>query len=170
MLAQYRFVDEWHVPMPIERTYELLGDPLGYPEWWPEAFPKAEGDPGPPKPGNRVAVVSKGFLPYRLRWTLTCVAVERPTRIDAEMSGDFVGTSSWALSEEDGGTKAVLDFRPAVAKPLVRILTPVLRPLFAANHRWAMERGQEAIRRLAEREHDADAPGRREPESAGDHA
>jgi len=150
--AEYRFVDEWLVPMPIEQAYEILGDPLRYPEWWPEAFPQASGDPGPPKPGNRTEVLSKGFLPYRLRWTLTCTSVERPHKIDAEMTGDFVGTSAWTLSEtEDGGTRAVLDFRPAVAKPLVRNLSPLLRPLFRANHRWAMARGQEAINRLASR-------------------
>jgi hypothetical protein len=149
MAAEYRFVDEWFVPMQIEQAYDVLGDPLRYPEWWPEAFPQASGDPGPPKPGNRVAVVSRGFLPYRLRWTLTCVAVDRPHTIDAEMSGDFVGTSSWTFAEVDGGTRAVLDFRPAVAKPLVRRLSLLLRPLFRANHRWAMARGQEAIRRLA---------------------
>jgi len=147
--AEYRFVDVWQVPLPIERAYDVLGDPLGYPEWWPEAFPEAEGDPGPPKPGNRVDVVSRGFLPYRLRWTLTCVAVERPTRIEAEMTGDFIGTSTWTLTEVDGGTRAVLDFRPAVTKPLVRHLTPLLRPLFRANHRWAIRRGEQAVRRLA---------------------
>jgi len=150
MAAEYRFVDEWLVPMPIERAYNVLGDPLRYPDWWPEAFPEAEGDPGPPEVGKRVSVVSRGFLPYRLRWTLTTVAVERPTRIEAAMSGDFVGTSAWALSEADGGTRAVLDFRPAVTKPLVRNLTPFLRPLFRANHVWAMRRGQDGIRRLAE--------------------
>jgi hypothetical protein len=32
-----------------------------------------------------------------------------------------------------------------VRKPLVRHLTPVLRPLFALNHRWAMRRGQASI-------------------------
>ncbi len=65
------------------------------------------------------------------------------------MTGDFVGTSGWALTEVDGGTRAVLDFRPSVSKPFVRNLSPLLGPLFRANHRWAMRRGQEAIRRLA---------------------
>jgi uncharacterized protein YndB with AHSA1/START domain len=149
MSAEYQFVDTWDVPLPIEEAYDLLGDPLRYPEWWPEAFPAAEGDPGPPTPGNRVDVVSRGFLPYTLRWTLTCVEVERPTRIDARMDGDFVGTSTWTLTEVDGGTtRAVLDFRPSVTKRGVRELSPLLRPLFRANHRWAMARGQDAVRKL----------------------
>ena len=31
-------------------------------------------------------------------------------------------------------------------KPLLRTLTPVLRPLFAANHHWAMAKGEESLR------------------------
>jgi len=36
-----------------------------------------------------------------------------------------------------------------VRKPSVRRLTPVLRPVFAWNHRWAMERGEAWIVALA---------------------
>ena len=36
-----------------------------------------------------------------------------------------------------------------VRKPSVRRLTPVLRPVFAWNHRWAMERGEARIVALA---------------------
>jgi hypothetical protein len=151
MSAEYRFVDEWFVPLPIDRAYEILGEPLQYPSWWPEAFPAAEGDAGPPEAGKQVSVLSRGFLPYGLRWTLTTTVAERPTRIEARMTGDFVGTSTWTLTEQEGGTRAVLDFRPSVAKPLVRYLTPLLRPLFRANHAWAMRRGQEAILELAKR-------------------
>ena len=48
-------------------------------------------------------------------------------------------------------------FCPAqVRKPLVRHLAPVLRPVFAWNHRWAMRRGQERILALV-----ADGPRER---------
>jgi hypothetical protein len=38
-----------------------------------------------------------------------------------------------------------------VRKPLVRHLSPLLRPIFAWNHRWAMQRGQERIAALLAR-------------------
>ena len=63
------------------------------------------------------------------------------------MEGDFEGTATWLLSEDGGRVTAQLDFRPDVQKPGVRQLTPVLRPLFSANHRWAMRRGQEGATR-----------------------
>ena len=70
--------------------------------------------------------------------------------------GDFDGTGTWTLeSQPDGTTLATLDWRPTVVMPLVRRLTPALRPLFRANHaavmRWGQERvGEEAARVAAD--------------------
>ena len=61
------------------------------------------------------------------------------------LSGDFEGTGTWLLDEKEGGTEALLDWRPSVEKPLIKYLTPLLRPLFRANHTWTMRRGQEHI-------------------------
>ena len=61
------------------------------------------------------------------------------------LSGDFAGGGAWTFAEEDGGTRAQLDWWPIVERPLVKYLTPVLRPLFRANHYWTMVRGQQHI-------------------------
>jgi uncharacterized protein YndB with AHSA1/START domain len=149
-MAQYQFVDTWHLAADIERVYELVGEPLQYPRWWGDVWLSAEGDGGEPRPGKHIEVVTRGFLPYRIRWSLTCLEADRPSRITSRMEGDFEGTATWLLSEADGRVTAQLDFRPDVRKPGVRQLTPVLRPLFSANHRWAMRRGEEgAVRALA---------------------
>jgi uncharacterized protein YndB with AHSA1/START domain len=144
-MAQYQFLDEWFVPAPPEVVYDVLGEVLEYPEWWGDAFLEAEGDTGPPAPGKRVHVKTRGYLPYRLRWVTEVVACERPKHIRTKLSGDFEGSGEWRFEPVEGGTKATLDWRPAVNKPLVRYLTPVLRPLFSSNHYWAMRRGQEHI-------------------------
>lgn len=150
MSAEYRFLDEWHVPMPVERVYALVGEPACYPEWWSDVFLAADGEGGLPAPGKATSVVARGFLPYKLRFTITCTACEEPTRIESALSGDFGGTGTWMLEVlPDGATRAQLDWRPVVNKAGVRQLTPVLRPIFRANHNWTMRRGQEAILRLA---------------------
>ena len=51
-----------------------------------------------------------------------------------------------SLEEADGTTTATLDWRPSVNQPLIRHLTPVLRPLFRSNHNWAMRHGERQIR------------------------
>jgi len=144
-LPEYRFLDHWFVPAPIEEVYDILGHVKGYPDWWGEAFLTAEGDDGAPYPGRRVSLLTRGYLPYKLRWTLTCTVAERPYRIGSALEGDFEGTGTWFFEEAPGGTNAALDWRPSVAKPIVRRFTPVLRGLFRSNHFWAMERGQERI-------------------------
>jgi uncharacterized protein YndB with AHSA1/START domain len=147
-MAEYRFVDTWHLAADIEHVYDLVGEPLRYPDWWGDVWLSAEGDGGEPEPGKHVDVVTRGFLPYRIRWSLTCLEVDRPHRIHSRLEGDFEGTGTWLLSEDAAGTIAELDFRPDVRKPGVRQLTPVLRPLFSANHRWAMKRGQAGAARV----------------------
>jgi uncharacterized protein YndB with AHSA1/START domain len=151
MGAKYEFVDEWFVPASVEDVYDAVGDQLAYPRWWGQVFLEIRGDGGPPRPGRRASVVARGFLPYRLRFDAVVTAAERPRSIELSLSGDFGGGGAWSFTPQEGGTRAVLDWRPEVEKPVVRYLTPILRPLFRANHTWTMDRGQEAIVRLLDR-------------------
>lgn len=145
MPAEYRFLDQWVVPHAIDAVYAVVGDPLSYPQWWSDVFLSAEGDGGPPRAGNRTRVVARGFLPYRLRFSLETTAAERPTRIHSRLVGDFEGSGEWRLHDEGGTTICELDWRPIVNEAGVRQLTPILRPLFRANHNWTMKRGQQHI-------------------------
>ena len=47
-----------------------------YPRWWGDAFLEGEGDPGPAAPGKRARLLTRGRLPYRLRWDLVCVEAD----------------------------------------------------------------------------------------------
>lgn len=145
MPAAYSFLDRWVVPHPIECVFAAVGEPRRYPEWWSDVFVAAAGDGGPPRAGNEVSVVARGFLPYKLRFTLETTEVETPVRIASVLHGDFEGSGEWRLHEENGVTIAELDWRPIVNKPFVKELTPVLRPIFRSNHHWTMKRGQQRI-------------------------
>jgi uncharacterized protein YndB with AHSA1/START domain len=142
---EYRFLDRWLVPHPIEAVYDTVGEPARYPEWWGDVFLTAEGDSGPPEPGKRITVKARGYLPYKLRFTMECLEAERPTRIRSRLSGDFEGTGEWRLYDDGEVTRVELDWRPVVNKTGVKQLTPALRPLFRSNHAWTMRRGQERI-------------------------
>lgn len=145
MYNEYRFVDRWFVRAPLDTAYDVVGDTLGYPRWWGDVFVSVEGDGGPPRPGRRVKIVSRGFLPYRLRWEAQIVDAEAPHHFGFTMSGDFVGSGTWSFEAGEGGTNAVFEFRPRVEKPGVKQLSPILKPLFRWNHRWAMERGERGV-------------------------
>jgi hypothetical protein len=143
--AAYHFVDHWFVPAPIEEVYDAIGMPLAYPTWWGDVFPETGGDDGPPRPGRRNTIVARGFLPYKLRFTAEVTEADRPRSIRLRLEGDFEGGGEWTFEQVEGGTSATLDWLPIVQKPLVKYLTPVLRPLFRSNHAWTMRRGERHI-------------------------
>ena len=142
----YRFLDRWAVPAPIERVYEVIGDPLGYDRWWTDFVIESTGESGEPRPGKRNELLVKAYLPYKVNFGLEVLEAERPRRIYSRLSKDFDGTGEWTLTEQDGNTVATLDWRPSVNHALIKYLTPVLRPLFRSNHNWAMRRGKRQIR------------------------
>ncbi len=151
MAAQYQFVDQWSVAAPLEQVYDVVGNTLDYPSWWGDVFISVEGDDGPPRPGRQATIVSRGFLPYRLRWQAQIVEASAPHGFSFTMTGDFVGEGSWTFAEVNGVVEATFDFRPRVEKAVVKQLTPVLRPVFRWNHSWAMTRGEHGLRQVLAR-------------------
>src|SRR4029077_5859460 len=78
------------------------------------AFLEGEGDPGSAAPGKRARLLTRGRLPYRLRWELTCVEATAPSRLVSRIEGDFVGEGIWTISPVDGGTRAALEWNVQV--------------------------------------------------------
>jgi hypothetical protein len=128
---------------------EVLTDAAGFPRWWPEVYlgvtvtdrGDAEGI------GRAVAVHSKGFLPYHLHWTGRLVEADLPHRWRITAAGDLTGEGEWRLEPTPEGTRAVYDWRVTADRPLFRLLSPLFGWLLAANHRWAMARGEAGLRR-----------------------
>ncbi len=145
-VIRYQFRDTWRIPFPIEDVWDILADPLRYPVWWRGVYLSARAVSGGGEAGAQTAVVVKGWLPYKLRFTIETLRLERPTLIEIRASGDFkVDRSTWTLRQVDGHTEAVLDWRPIVEKAIIRLLSPVARPLFRSNHNWTMRRGERQL-------------------------
>jgi hypothetical protein len=52
----------------------------------------------------------------------------------------------WTFEQEDKWVNVVYDWRIRADKPLLKSLSFLLKPLFSANHRWAMSRGEESLK------------------------
>ena len=85
-------------------------------------------------------------MPYTLRWRFRVTEAERPQRIALDAMGDFVGRGVWTFAPREGGTDVSFDWRLRAEKPLLRALSFALKPVFSANHRWAMARGEDSLR------------------------
>jgi uncharacterized protein YndB with AHSA1/START domain len=148
--GEYVFIDEWHVDAPPEAVFDALADATTYPEWWRPVYIDTTTD-GPPGVGRTSHQHFKGRLPYHLHTRSTITRYERPAVVGADVEGDLRGRGLWTLTPRDGGTDVRFDWRVYAEKPIVRALTPVLRPLFRWNHAWAIARAQEGLEPYARR-------------------
>jgi hypothetical protein len=143
----YHFVTHWRVRGTCVEVADLLEATKDLSQWWPSVYLDVRVlEPGGTHAlGQRVSLFTKGWLPYTLRWEFTVVEQSYPYGSAIEAHGDFIGRGEW-IFEQDGefvNITYVWDVR--AEKPLLRTLTPVLRPIFSANHRWAMARGQRSL-------------------------
>jgi len=144
---EYRFLTRWRVLGTPEETFAILSDAKELPRWWPAVYLRAEeleaaredGD------GRRVRVHTKGWLPYTLDWQFRVTSSRRPHGFSLEAEGDLAGTGEWTLEADGPFTVVTYNWRIRAEKPLLRVLTPLLRPLLEFNHRWAMARGEESL-------------------------
>ena len=146
---KYHFEDHWDVPFPIQDVWDVLSRPQEFPLWWKGVYLSTEAldaTAGEPKAGSRYAAVARGWLPYKLRFTIETLVLQKPGLIVFKASGDFeTDDSRWILSPKGTGTHVVLDWNPIVEKPIIKFFSPVLKPLFRWNHNWTMVRGQRQI-------------------------
>jgi polyketide cyclase/dehydrase/lipid transport protein len=153
---EYAFLTHWRVQATAQEVFDVLADPFGLPRWWPSVY-LAVTQLGPPQPGTGplIGLHTKGWLPYTLRWNFRVVESTPPHGFKLVAHGDFEGTGVWTLRQDGEFVDVTYDWRIKAEKPLLRYGTFVLRPFFAANHRWAMRRGEESlVRELARRRAD----------------
>ena len=147
--TDYDFRTVWRVAGTPDEVADVLGDATEFPRWWPSVYlgsePAATPDatrPGLPRPA---ALHTKGWLPYTLRWTLTVTEPVTTRGFALTAEGDLNGTGRWTFEQDGPETVISYRWRVRVAKPLLRRLSWLLKPVFAANHRWAMARGEESL-------------------------
>jgi uncharacterized protein YndB with AHSA1/START domain/quercetin dioxygenase-like cupin family protein len=155
--GEYVFVDEWDVRAPVEAVFDALADGRTYPRWWTPVYISVEAD-GPPRIGAVSRQHFKGRLPYHLHTTSTITEYEPPRRLVAEVEGDLRGRGVWTLADTGGGVTHVrFDWSVFADRRLLRTLTPLLRPLFRANHNWAIARAMDGLEGYAQSASRSDA-------------
>jgi mannose-6-phosphate isomerase-like protein (cupin superfamily)/uncharacterized protein YndB with AHSA1/START domain len=140
----YVFVDEWEVAALPEAVFDAIADARSYPEWWRPVYLEVDSD-GPPEVGKESRQHFKGRLPYHLRTRSVITAIDPPRTITADVDGDLRGRGTWTLTPTERGTHVRFDWQVHADRRLLRVLTPVLRPLFRWNHNWAIARAMDGL-------------------------
>ena len=139
-LNRYTFRSAWRTQAPMATTFTVLEDLARYPAWWPEVRHVATLREG------AFELTCRSLLPYDLSFVSVQERTDRVAGVlQARLSGDLEGFSSWTITTDGHATTAVFEEEVTATKPLLRRLAPVARPAFRANHALMMRHGRAGL-------------------------
>lgn len=156
MSNDYHFITRWRIEGTITEVADVLKNAVDLPRWWPSVYLDVQelesGDED--GIGKVVSLHTRGWLPYTLRWQFRVTESRHPHGYTLEAWGDFKGRGIWTFEQEGEWVNATYDWKVRADKPLLRAFSFLFKPVFSANHRWAMARGEESLRLELGRLHD----------------
>jgi len=160
--SDYHFITHWRVPGTVEEIADIIANAVDLVRWWPSVYLDVrELEPGDETGvGKVIDLYTKGWLPYTLRWKFRVSEVRRGHGMTLQASGDFVGRGIWTFEQDGEWVNITYDWKIRADKPLLRSLSFLLKPIFSANHHWAMAKGEESLRLEVARRHAATAEER----------
>ena len=155
--TEYHFITRWRVAGTVTEVTDVLKNAEDLVRWWPSVYLDVRVlEPGDAAGvGKKVSLLTKGWLPYTLRWQFRVTESRHPFGYTLEALGDFEGRGVWRFEPDGGHVNITYDWKIRARKPLLNALSFLLRPLFSANHQWAMARGEESLRLELARRHAA---------------
>ena len=146
---RYHFITHWTVKASPTEVYAILEDADRLPAWWPAVYlevktTKQNDETGT---GRELSLYTKGWLPYTLRWQSRLVAKNPPHGFSIEAFGDLSGKGTWTFEQAQDGMHCLItyDWQVEATKPILRYFSFLLKPIFAANHHWAMRTGERSL-------------------------
>jgi hypothetical protein len=145
---EYHFITRWRVESSVAEVSEILKDAPALVRWWPAVYLDVqELEPSDAQGvGRVVSLYTKGWLPYTLRWQFRTVESRGPYGFTLEAWGDFVGRGIWTFEQDGPWVDITYDWKVRADKPLLRTFSWFFKPVFSANHRWAMRKGEESLK------------------------
>ena len=154
---EYHYITHWRVHGTVREVSEVLGQATDLVRWWPSVYldvqQGAAGDEN--GIGRVIHLYTKGWLPYTLRWSFRVTESRYPYGFTLEAWGDFVGRGVWTFEQNSEWVDITYDWNIRADKPLLKYLSFLLKPIFGANHQWAMRMGEESLKLELMRRHAA---------------
>jgi hypothetical protein len=152
---EYHFITTWRVKAALSEVNDIIGNAPDLSRWWPAVYLEVkELENGDERGvGKVIDLCTKGWLPYTLRWQFRVIESRYPYGFALEAWGDFVGRGIWTFEPDGGYVNVLYDWNIRADKPLLRYLSFIMKPIFSANHRWAMQKGLESLQLELARRH-----------------
>ena len=144
----YHYVTQWRIKGTVKEVSEILSQATDLVRWWPSVYldvqEAAAGDEN--GIGRVIQLFTKGWLPYTLRWSFRVTESRYPYGFTLEAWGDLVGRGIWMFEQNGEWVDITYDWNIRADKPLFKYLSFLLKPIFGANHQWAMRMGEESLK------------------------
>jgi hypothetical protein len=128
-------------------VFDIISDSENLPKWWPAVYldlkviQKGDND----GKNKILSVYTKGWLPYTLQWEITSINVSPQKCIEIKANGDLQGNGMWIFLPSSQGTTIIYNWSVNANKPFLKYMSFILKPIFAANHNWAMKQGLKSL-------------------------
>ncbi len=145
----YHFVDQWRVEADVKEVAEIIEDALSFPRWWGSVyFEVKELEPGEGNHGIGKVIMFRagGWLPYTLTIKSRTVESRYPHGFTMEATGDLKGRGIWTFASDGPFVNVTYDWTIRANKPIIEMLSFLLKPIFRSNHNWTMRRGEESLK------------------------
>jgi hypothetical protein len=151
---EYHFITHWRVQSTLEEVTDIIGNAADLVRWWPSVYLDVNIlEPGDERGlGKVVSLYTKGWLPYTLRWTFRVSDVQ-PDGFTLVAWGDFDGRGIWTFQQDGSCVDITYDWKILAEKPLLKYFSFIMKPVFSANHHWAMAKGEESLKLELARRH-----------------
>ena len=142
----YHFVTQWHIPGKVKEVTDIIRNNESLTRWWPSVYLRVEElAPGDADGiGKTLDLYTKGWLPYTLRWQCRVSAISSDG-FSLTASGDFEGRGIWTFKQNGPIVDVTYDWKISAEKPLLRYFSFIMKPIFSANHHWAMTQGEKSL-------------------------
>lgn len=146
--ADFVLVSRWRIAAPPAAVWGLLADPQGWPAWWPYVrsvrLLRAGSGSGL---GSLRRIEWGSALGYGISLDVTTTRIVKQREIEGHAHGDLDGVGLWNIESDAQATLVTYHWAVALRRPWMRLMLPLLRPLFVWNHHAVMLAGARGMAR-----------------------
>jgi carbon monoxide dehydrogenase subunit G len=139
----------WEFESPIDKVWEMINHPEQWPQWWQNCKnveKLREGDATGVGAVQRFSMQTQ--LPYTLRFEVVSTLSEPPKVLAGDVQGQLQGTVRWELSESGDITTIRYFWDVEPTRAWMRAVSPLMRPIFAWNHRSMMRNAARGLSKM----------------------
>jgi len=148
-MANYHFQTIWDIPASRPEVWQAILETEAWPSWWKGVQTVVVLTPGDENGiGARRRFVWRSKLPYTLSFDMEVTRIEPMSRIEGRASGELEGTGIWGFEDTGAHVRIQYDWDVGTTRWWMNLLAPIARPMFAWNHDFVMNNGQEGLLKL----------------------